>query len=267
MQYFAGLFDAEGYVTLGKDGHFTVGTELTNEEIPNLLQETFGGKIYVRQRDKRKKTWTWIIATNKTLCLRFIDNIETYSIIKKTQLLILREYLLEGRDSRRQVRSDISHKLSDLKQPLQLTKEDINVPTERIPDKDFLRWLAGFFDGDGNFCIYEYQGKKSIIFDSWISVFNTFPEAICVVKRCINGSISKYKGAKFPIWKWVCCQKDSAFVCGSLYPFLRIKKQQCSLVSRFLEIKETKIREQSYSFDQINEIRDIIKQIKHFNSL
>ena len=267
MQYFAGLFDAEGYLTLGKDGHFSIGTELANEEIPNLLQETFGGKVYVRQRDHRKKTWTWTLATNNELCMNFIEKVEPYSIIKKTQFLRLKDYLSTGRDFRRQIRDECSHQLSMLKKPLPLTKEDINVPTDRIPDDNFLRWLAGFFDGDGNFCIYEYKGKKSIIFDSWISVFNSFPEAISVVKRRINGSISKYKGAKFPIWKWVCCQKDSAFVCDALFPFLRIKKQQCTLVSRFLEIKETKIREQPYSFDQVNEIRDIIKQIKHCNSL
>lgn len=267
MQYFAGLFDAEGYVTLAKDGHFNIGTELANEEIPNLFKETFGGKIYVRQRDHRKKTWAWRVATNNELCMNFIEKVEPYSVVKKTQLLRLKDYLSCERSFRRQVRDDCSHQLSMLKKPLPLTKEHINVASDKIPTKDFLKWLAGFFDGDGNFCIYEYQGKRSIIFDSWIGVFNTFPEAICVVKHHINGSISKSKGAKFPIWKWVCCQKDSEFVCNSLYPFLRIKKDQCKLVSKFLEIQKTKIRESSYSFDQINEIRDIIKQIKHFNSL
>ena len=55
MEYFAGLFDAEGYVSLLKDGHFVIGTEMGNEEVPALFQEKFGGKIYERKRNKRKK--------------------------------------------------------------------------------------------------------------------------------------------------------------------------------------------------------------------
>jgi hypothetical protein len=44
MEYFAGLFDAEGYVSLLKDGHFVIGTEMGNEEVPALFQEKFGTK-------------------------------------------------------------------------------------------------------------------------------------------------------------------------------------------------------------------------------
>ena len=55
MEYFAGLFDAEGYVTIGKDGHFQVGTEMANERVPNLFQKQFGGHIYERKRGKGKK--------------------------------------------------------------------------------------------------------------------------------------------------------------------------------------------------------------------
>lgn len=266
MHYLAGLFDAEGYVSLGKQGNFQIATEMACEEIPNIFKETFGGNIYVRKRDNRKKTWTWSIG-NQNDCLNFIDLIACHSIIKRTQLLRLRNYLDSTREFRKQIRDYVSHQISYLKKPLFLEKSDINIPTEIKPNIDFFKWLAGFFDGDGNFCIYEYQGKKSIIFDSWISVFNTCPESICFVKKHIHGSISKYKGAKFPIWKWVCCQKDSEFVCESVHPFLKVKKEQCRLVVEFLKIKETKIRGYQYSFEEINRIRDIITQIKHLNSL
>ena len=266
MHYFAGLFDAEGYVTLGKDGRFHIGTEVANEEIPALFKENFGGNIYSRCREKRKKTWTWII-TNSNEALSFIDKILPFSVIKKTQLNRLKDYLEQPRDKRREIRNDTSHQISQLKQPIELTKLDITNRCEKIPDEAFWKWLAGFFDGDGNFCVYEYQGKKSKIFDSWISVFNTHPDSICFVHDRIIGSIAQYKGTKFPIWKWVCNQQNSQFVCESVYPFLKIKKEQCKLVLEFLEIKKTKQRNSVYSFDQINRIRDIITQIKHLNSL
>jgi len=267
MEYFAGLFDAEGYVSLCKDGHFSIGTQMANEEIPNLFKENFGGKIYSSKRIGRKKTWSWVIATNSDCCMNFIDILSPFSLIKQPQLLVIRDYLKQSRDIRRQFRAQTSQKLSCLKQPLPTLKENIDVPSDKFPEESFWKWLAGFFDGDGNFCVYEYQGKPSIIFDSWIGIFNIMPIAIQFVKQRINGSISTYRGAKFPIWKWVCCQKDSEFVCNSLHPYLIIKKDHARLVLDFLNIKKTKIREQSYSFDQINCIRDIIKQIKHLNSL
>jgi hypothetical protein len=267
MNYFAGLFDAEGYVTLGKDGRFHIGTEVANEGIPSLFKENFGGNIYCRKRDKRKKTWTWVLSTNTSEVLSFISKISAFSIVKQTQLYRLRDYLQQPREIRRTTRSDASHQISNLKNPLQVTKEFILNRSPKIIDPSFWEWFAGFCDGDGNFCVYEYAGKKTRIFDSWISIFNTHPEPICFVQDHVLGSISQYKGSKFPIWKWVCNQKNSQFVCESLYPFLKIKKEQCHLVMDFLEIQKSKTRETVYSFEQINQIRDIINKIKHLNSL
>lgn len=267
MHYFAGLFDAEGYVTLGKDGRFQIGTEMANESVPSLFKEKFGGNIYSRKRKGNKKTWTWVIATNRNEAISFIDIIAPFSVLKRSQLCRLKDYLNEPRHIRAEIRYEISRQLSDLKKPLPLTKEQIRDGIPKKPDQNFWKWFAGFLDGDGNFCVYEYKGKKSILFDSWISVFNIFPEPIAVIQDRFPGCISQYKGSKFPIWKWVCSQKDSTIVCESLFPFLRIKKEQCGLVQQFLKIQNTKTRMTSYSFDQINRIREIITQIKHLNLL
>ena len=268
MEYFSGLFDAEGYVTIGKDGHFQVGTEMTNEEVPNLFQKQFGGHIYERKRGNRKKTWTWVIASDTKLCYDFINAIAEDCIVKAKQLFILKDYLEHYRENRRIFREGHLGILSKYKEPLQVSKEFIEtIPFGHLPTECFWKWLAGFFDGDGNFCVYEYEGKKSKIFDSWVGIFNTFPDPICFMNSFFRGSISQYKGTKFPIWKWVCNQKDSELVCNELLPHLKIKKEQCQLVLKFLDIKKTKTRSNSYSFDHINEIRDIIKQIKHLNSL
>jgi len=267
MEYFAGLFDAEGYVTLGKEGRFQIGMEISNEIIPALFQQQFGGNVYNRQRKDRKKTWTWIISTNLPQAREFISLVSPHSIIKRTQLLRLSDYLSQSRTFRKEIRDDISHQISKLKIPLPITKEIIKNRSPKTATQSFWKWLAGFFDGDGNFCVYEYKGKLSPIFDSWISIFNTHPDPISFVNDHFLGSISSYKGTKFPIWKWVCNQKNSQIVCECVLPFLKIKRGQCILVLEFLAIKKTKTRESSYSFEQINRIRDIIKQIKHLNSL
>lgn len=267
MEYFAGLFDAEGYVSLGQEGRFHIGTEMANEEIPLLFKSQFGGNIYPRKRDKRKKTWAWIISTNKPEALNFIERVVPFCIIKSTQLRKLRDYLNLSRLERRAIRDEVSHQISGLKNPFPFTKQVIEDRCVKPFDEHFWKWFAGFMDGDGNLCVFEYKGKNTILFDSWIGIFNIHAAAICNVHDRIIGSISQYKGSKFPIWKWVCNQKDSEFVCDNLYPFLKIKKGQCALVKEFLEIKKTKTRETSYSFDQTNRIRDIIQQIKHLNSL
>jgi len=267
MEYFAGLFDAEGWISLCKDGHFTIGTEMANEEIPLLFQEKFGGKIYERKRKKRKKTWSWLISTNREPAINFLNQISQYSIIKQPQLLLLKNYLEDSQLGRRENRDQISHQISVLKNPPLFTKSELDVPTNTIPTNEFWKWLAGFLDGDGNLCVYEYQGQRSKIFDSWIGFFNSHAQALLYIKRRLNGSITSVKGCKHPVWRIVLCQKDSEFACESLMPYLIVKKEQCRLLIEFLNIKKTKIREQSYSFDQVNQIREIINQIKHLNSL
>lgn len=265
MEYFSGLFDAEGYVSMSAEGRFTVGTELTHEPSVLLLKQAFGGNIYTRQRKDRKRTYSWCIAGNRDLTLAFIEKVIPNSVIKRTQLNHLRDYLEETREARRDCRPIVRSTIASLKKPLPLTKEHINVPTENPINESFIKWLAGFFDGDGSFCIYEYKGKKTQIFDSWVSVFNIHGDAIAFVKSHVDGSISQYKQSKNPVWKWVCSEKYSIALCESLIPFLKIKKEQANIVLEFLKMKKT--REQSYSYDQVNKIRDMILQIKHLNSL
>lgn len=268
MEYFAGLFDAEGYVSLSSSGHFQIAIEMTSEKICYDLQKEFDGKVYSRKRGSRKKTWHWIIGTNREPALSFIKKIAPLSKIKKTQLLRLQDYLESTRSFRKEIRKECVKQLSSLKKPLPLTKEQIDVETNIFPTEPFFKWLAGFTDGDGNICVYEYKSPKgTIIFDSWIGIFNTHPEIILFVQERIKGSISHYKGSQFPVWKWVCSNKESKNFCNNILPHLRLKKEQMQLLLEFLSIKETKVREKSYSFDQINRIREIISKIKHLNSL
>lgn len=267
MNYFAGLFDAEGYVSLLKSGHFIIGLEVTNQKIPQIFKEKFEGNIYSKKRPGRKQSWEWKITSSNEQCINFIDQINPCSVTKRTQLSKLREYLSFPRGLRKISRDHFSKILSSLKIPLPVSRKTFFQIPQTLPTIEFFQWLAGFFDGDGNFCVYEYKGNKSQIFDSWISVFNTHADTILHVQSRIPGSISQYKGTKNPIWKWVCNQKSSEYVCMSILPFLKIKQKQCNLVIDFLQIKKNKIRETEYSFQEKDWIRDIIKHIKYQNSL
>lgn len=267
MEYFAGIFDADGWVSLVPSGHFVIGLEMSNEKVINLFKEQFGGNLYIKTRDKRKTIYCWMIATGREKALNFIDKISPYTHIKTNQLNTLKEYLNQTRIDRRNNRPQFTKNIADLKKPIPFTREQF-VPKECIiPGKAFWKWFAGFMDGDGNFTVYEYQNGKRRSFDSWISIFNTFGEPIQYVNHIVEGSISQYKGNKFPIWKWVCSQYNSEIVCQLLEPHLIIRKQQCRLVSEYLKIHKAKVRGVDHPEETVAVIRDIIKQIKYHNSL
>src|SRR5690349_15442414 len=106
--YFAGLFDAEGYISLRPNGAFDIAIEMANEEIPNLFQQYFKGSIYERKREGRKKTWCWKINSICDQVLFFINSLEGFSIVKRSQMIRLRDYLDQSRADRRSTR-DITY--------------------------------------------------------------------------------------------------------------------------------------------------------------
>lgn len=267
MEYFAGIFDAEGWISLIETGHFNIALEITNEYIINIFQEEFGGKTYIGNRENKKRTYIWKIATNHDEAHSFINKIINYTRVKTSQLNSLKEYLDQSREKRRENRGKYRIIFCNLKKPIPYTKDQLKVPTIIIPDESFFKWFAGFMDGDGNFTIFEYQDGPKRTFDSWIGAFNTFGEPIIHIQERINGSISEYKGTNYPVWKWVCNQNMSQFVCDNLYPHLIVKKYQCQLVSEYLKIHTNKIRGIDYSENIVSDIRNIIKQIKYHNSL
>ena len=267
MHYLAGIFDAEGWISLTPQGNFIIGLEVTHHETTKSFQSIFGGKIYIPTRKAKKQVYSWRIVCHTEQTKEFLKAITPLSIIKKPQLITLAEYINQPRGKKKESRPAFVHKIASYKKPTFYTREDFIFEPTIKPDTDFFKWFAGFIDGDGTFCVYEYQNYKKKSFDSWISIFNTFAEPILYVQQRIKGSISSYKGTNFPIWKWVCSQESSEFVCKSLEPHLIIKKEQCRLVSDYLAIHKTKIRGVDYPIETISKIQEIIRQIKHNNSL
>lgn len=267
MHYFAGLFDAEGYVSLCPNGAFTIAIEMSNESIPNLFKEKFEGSIYCRKRDKRKKTWTWKINSICSQTLEFINVISDYSIVKKPQLIRLRDYLDQPRANRKETRAITCSSIKNLKQPCPIRKEDM-IRIEKTIEPNFWEWLAGFIDGDGNFVCNEFTYKANGIkyFDHQISVANIFPEAICHINDRIAGCITNLNRNKNQLFKWTCKRRNEKFVCESILPFMKIKKEQCQLFLEFVTfpLKERNIPRPE---EDVHRMYSIINQIKHLNSL
>lgn len=268
MQYFAGLFDAEGYVSLCPKGSFTIAIEMSNEEIPNLFKHRFQGSIYERKRENRKKSWTWKINSICDQALFFIKKIEPYSIVKINQLSYLKWYLDQSRNDRKETRSITISALKDFKQPGPLQLHHIVPRIEKPIEPDFFPWFAGFIDGDGNFVCNEYIDNRNggKYFARQISVANIFLESISYINDRIPGCISRLNRTKNMLYKWTCKRNCENFLCDGIYPHLILKKSQCNLYMEFLKFPE-KQRNIPYSIIDRDRMYAIIKEIKHLNSL
>jgi hypothetical protein len=267
MHYLAGMFDAEGWISLTPLGHCIIGVEIAHKPTVEMFLKHFGGKIYTPTRKSKKQVYSWRIPSNHEQLKHFIKVIAPLCKLKHKALFLLDEYLDQPRIKKRETRKLYCSQIAALKKPPIYKKEQLVFEPTNQPNQDFFKWLAGFIDGDGYFGVFEYQNYSKKSFDSSIAAFNTHAEAIEYIQHHIKGSINcGNKNGKNPVWRWVCNQESSLFTCKSLEPYLIIKKEQCRLVAHYLAIHMTKKPRVDYSDSTIAEIRNIIKQIKHHNS-
>lgn len=267
MQYFAGLFDAEGYVSVCPRGSFNIAIEMSDENMIHILFKNFGGCIYERKRENRKKTWTWKINSVHDQAIKFIQKVKPFSIVKYNQLHILETYLDQPRKFRKNIRAETCSKLKMLKQPASQIENSITNTRKQIEPYFFL-WLAGFIDGDGNFVCNEYTDNRNNkkYFSRQISVTNIFIEPIYFINNRIEGCISNLNKTKNVLYKWTCRRNNESFLCDSILPHLIIKKSQCALFKDFLKFPN-KTRNIEYSNQDIVKMYQIINEIKHLNSI
>lgn len=258
FQYTAGVFDAEGTLSLVPNGAFIIGIEISNEKIPKLFQEKFGGKIYERQRKDRKKTWTWRINSINEQAIFFLKALIPYSIIKKSQMQRLLDYLLLKREDRRNSRANAVSTIKSLKSPLPLKiKQAYPRNIKEFPSLNFEMWLAGVFDGDGNIVCNIYKDKRNnkSYFGHQISMASIYLDSLIPINDHFEGTFTTLNRSKNTVFKWTCRRYEEQRFCHSIYPFLRIKKEQCKLFQKFI------------SSENLHEKYEIINQIKHLNSL
>lgn len=263
MEYYAGLFDAEGCISLTPMGSIKVRLNNTRKSIPDLFQKRFGGTIY-KETKTAKTMWNWYL--NAENIVDFCSQIIPYSRIKRKQLELLLSYKNSNRVTRRENRKDIIHRIASYKKPLQVSHEYFTNPDSIIPDEPFFKWLAGFIEGDGSIRIYS-QSHNHDVFTTNVAISNTFAEPILYVFQRIQGGITLVKSHPHNMWRWVCSEKAVKPLLISLMPYLYVMKEQAQLILDFLEIKYSKNPTHKYTYDQINSIRDIVNKVKHLNSL
>lgn len=263
MEYYAGLFDAEGCVSLMTSGHMRIRLNNTRKEVPELFQTSFGGTIYKEPRESNKTIWSWYLTPEEVenFCVKMIP----YCVVKRKQLELLLFYKRSARLERREIRKEFVHKISAEKKPIKVGREYFFDTNSINPDNSFYKWLAGFIEGDGSIRIYE-QSFEETRFTTCIGASNTFPEPIQYINQRIFGNLTLVKSPPHDMWKWICSERSVKETLVNIIPFLHIKKEEALIILDFIGIKESKKRNERYSFDQINAIRDMITKVKHLNS-
>ena len=264
MEYYAGMFDAEGCVSLTPEGSVKIRLNNTWEDVPNLFKEKFGGIVYKEPHRKKKIIYSWYLNSENTN--EFCNQMTPRCLVKGMQLQLIFDYRNSTRVIRREIRPDTVHAIASLKKPIQVNKDFFCNPCTIIPDESFYKWLAGFIEGDGSIRLYEQSGAPNV-FSTYIGASNTFADPIQHIYQRINGGITRTKQPPHLMWKWCCAEKSAKSLLISLIPHLRVKKNAAELVLEFIKIRETRGWHEPYTHDQINRIRDIISTIKHYNSL
>jgi len=84
LAYMAGLFDAEGTITISDSPWSIIASlALTNQSIPYWFKFNFGGSVYHYRpsNEKHSESWHWRVSSQKTLT--FINSVYPYLILKK----------------------------------------------------------------------------------------------------------------------------------------------------------------------------------------
>lgn len=109
LAYLAGIFDGEGYVTMSasQSPRYTLYVGIVNTYLPvlKLLQETFGGTLYLLKRREgqlgKLPCFSWRVSQSDALV--FLEAIYLYVWIKKAQTDVAIEYLRTRKTSKSRV--------------------------------------------------------------------------------------------------------------------------------------------------------------------
>ena len=94
----------------------------------------------------------------------------------------------------------------------------------KLEDKDFYQWLAGFWEGEGSFCIVKHNNKKNFRFIFQISQDNIGP-LIYIKNKLSTGHIATSTTLEKKHYNFRICKQDEIIrIINYILPFLVFKK-------------------------------------------
>lgn len=100
LSYLAGIIDGEGCIRIKKNTqrgtqqcqyHTTISVGMTDERIPQILCERFGGKVRVELMKTSRNLYRWQLE-NRALAIEALKQLEPLLIVKREQALLALEF-------------------------------------------------------------------------------------------------------------------------------------------------------------------------------
>lgn len=107
LAYCAGFFDGEGCVCISVWNKQRQGTGLsvqmtqTKREILDIIQESFGGTIYVSREKRLNSADCYYLMLRSNIGLNFLKAIKPYAVVKKPQIdlaIAYREFKMQPKE-------------------------------------------------------------------------------------------------------------------------------------------------------------------------
>ena len=100
-----------------------------------------------------------------------------------------------------------------------------------LPDREFLIWLAGFFDGEGCITMNRIRRGGRVILFPRVVIAQSNPAILSLIQRAVGrGEVYRKQKRKWKDpYEWVITGSEAVEVMKCLLPFLRIKREQAEV--------------------------------------
>lgn len=289
IAYAAGLFDAEGSVSIGKwkrktlispSHYLRVSLSSANHKILDWLKNNFNGcisiankknsKISLKYKGKtyRSKHTVFRWRTTSNAAVDFLQRIAPYLQIKRPQAELALQFQNEIKQNagyNQVTQESLQHREQFKNQIYFLNHEHSSIG---FLNKCKIAYVAGLFDGDGFVCIFIKPGLLKYGYHSisaGISSTNYLP--IFWLKKNFGGCIQINRSGVHSIFIWhIVGSKITRNFFQQISPHLRIKKIHAELAFQFCKEKERNVCGQQITlkcFERREQFRKRMKILNH----
>jgi len=145
-----------------------------------------------------------------------------------------------------------------------------NLETTKEINIDDLQYMAGFYDGEGYITLMESRPsktRKNASFSVFLSVSNTHFDTMKWLQDAIGGKLYCKKAEndssrKLDLYILEHFGDEAVSVLKSIFPYLRVKKDQALVIFEFQKVKLAKMSS-SFSENEATSVRKFTEKLKN----
>ncbi len=250
LAYMAGIFDAEGCVTIAektpwvtkkaiKRLHHRMACKVSQKygNVLELFCEYFGGTVF----KPKNNTPFWDINASKAL--NYLQTVEPFLIVKKEEAQVAINFQKRKIEEMKHYNSNhmMSNDLISFNQTQYLLLKELKfkklkqLPLMEIhPIEQIYAYLAGFFDGEGFIGIATLKRKRGGMYHYLVATVTQSDRDYVLLElfRYFFGGVIGKSSTK-GLHEWKVCSRKAKVLLEILEPYLRIKKRQAQVGLEF----------------------------------